>query len=84
LGEWTGSEEKDRQEPFRVLADTIPFDKKEPIRILDLGAGYGALTQFLLDRFPDATAVCQDGSKEMARLGAARMKNLVGRFEYVL
>ena len=76
--------EKDRQEPFRVLADTIPFDKKDPIRILDLGTGYGALTQFLLGRFPNATAVCQDGSKEMARLGAERMKNLVGRFEYVL
>ena len=76
--------EKDRQEPFRVLADTIPFDKQQPIRILDLGAGYGALTQFLLGRFPNATAVCQDGSKEMARVGAERMKNLVGRFEYVL
>ena len=75
--------EKDRQEPFRVLADTIPFDKQQPIRILDLGAGYGALTQFLLGRFPNATAVCQDGSKEMARVGAERMKNLVGRFEYV-
>jgi SAM-dependent methyltransferase len=76
--------EKDRQEPFRLIADTIPFDKKQPIRILDLGAGYGALTQFLLGRFPNAIAVCQDGSKEMARLGSERMKDLVGRFEYVL
>jgi tRNA (cmo5U34)-methyltransferase len=76
--------EKDRQEPFRVLAETISFDRNQPIRILDLGAGYGALTQFLLGCFPNATAVCQDGSNEMARLGAERMKNLVGRFEYVL
>jgi SAM-dependent methyltransferase len=76
--------EKDRQEAFRVLADTIPFEKKQAIRILDLGAGYGALTQFLLGRFPNATAVCQDGSKEMAKLGAERMKDLAGRFEYVI
>ena len=76
--------EKDRQEPFNVLADTIPFDKRQAIRILDLGAGYGALTQFLLGRFPNATAVCQDGSQEMAKLGAKRMKNLSGRFEYVI
>jgi SAM-dependent methyltransferase len=76
--------EKDREDAFRLLADTIPFDKKLPIRILDLGAGYGALTQFLLNRFPNATAVCQDGSKEMANLGAERMKKLAGRFEYVL
>jgi SAM-dependent methyltransferase len=76
--------EKDRQEPFRLLADTIPFDRKLPIKILDLGAGYGALTQFLLHRFPNASAVCQDGSKEMATLGGERMKNLAGRFKYVL
>jgi ubiquinone/menaquinone biosynthesis C-methylase UbiE len=76
--------EKDRHAAFTLLADTIPFSKDRPIRILDLGAGYGALTQFLLNRFPNATAICQDGSKEMAKLGAERMRNLTGRFEYVL
>ena len=76
--------EKDRQEPFRVMAKTIPYDKKLPIKILDVGAGYGALTQFLLGQFPNATAVCQDGSEEMAKLGRERMKQLKGRFKYVL
>jgi SAM-dependent methyltransferase len=76
--------EKDRQEAFRVMAKTIPYDKKPPIRILDVGAGYGALTQFLLGHFPNATAVCQDGSEEMAKLGQERMEQLKGRFEYVL
>jgi ubiquinone/menaquinone biosynthesis C-methylase UbiE len=76
--------ESNRQEAFRMLADTIPFNKTLPIRILDLGAGYGGLTKFLLESFPNATAVCQDGSKEMAKLGGERMKNLAGRFEYVL
>jgi ubiquinone/menaquinone biosynthesis C-methylase UbiE len=76
--------ENDRQEPFQVLAETIPYDKKLPIRILDVGAGYGALTQFLLNYFPKATAICQDGSKEMAKLGQERMKQLKGRFDYIL
>jgi tRNA (cmo5U34)-methyltransferase len=76
--------EKDRQEPFRVMAKTIPYDKKLPIKILDVGAGYGALTQFLLGHFPNATAVCQDGSEEMAKLGQERMRQLKGRFKYVL
>ena len=76
--------EKDRQEAFRVMAKTIPYDKKLPIRILDVGAGYGALTQFLLGQFSNATAVCQDGSEEMAKLGQERMKQFKGRFEYVL
>ncbi len=76
--------EKDRHAAFTLIADTILFSKNLPLRILDLGAGYGALTQFLLNRFPKATVVCQDGSKEMAKLGAERMKNLAGRFEYIL
>lgn len=73
-----------RQEAFALLADTIPYEKSARIKILDMGAGYGALTKFLLERFPNATAICQDGSEEMAKLGRERMKHLAGRFEYVL
>jgi len=76
--------EPNRQEPFNIMAKTLPYKKKAAIRILDLGAGYGGLTQFLLRRFPTATAVCQDGSEEMAKLGKERMKNFAGRFSYVL
>lgn len=76
--------EADRREPFRLMAETIRYDKEAPIKILDLGAGYGALTQFLLRQFPNATAVCQDGSKEMADLGRERMEHLGGRFSYAL
>lgn len=87
VSDWAAGQDKKeraRQEPFRVLAETIPYDKEFPIRILDVGAGYGALTQFLLGHFPNARAVCQDGSAEMAKLGAERMKHIKGRFEYVL
>jgi ubiquinone/menaquinone biosynthesis C-methylase UbiE len=76
--------EAGREEAFRLMADAIPYDKKLPIRILDVGAGYGALTRFLLERFPNATAVCQDGSEEMMKLGSERMADLKGRFSYVL
>jgi 16S rRNA C1402 N4-methylase RsmH len=67
-----------------LLANTIPYAKQLPIRILDVGAGYGALTQFLLSDFPNATAVCQDGSEQMAKLGQERMKHLKGRVAYAL
>ena len=76
--------EPGRQEPFRLMAETIPYDKKAAMKILDLGAGYGALTQFLLQHFSNATAVCQDGSEEMAKLGGERMDDLKGRFSYIL
>lgn len=76
--------EADRQEVFRLIANTIPYEKDASIRILDVGAGYGALAQFLLAQFPNATAVCHDGSEEMAELGRKRMAALKKRVQYVL
>ena len=61
--------EANREKAFSMMADIIPYKKDQAITILDLGAGYGALSKFLLERFPKAKAVCQDGSEEMAKLG---------------
>jgi len=85
VSKWAeGQDQKEvnRQEPFRMMAETIPYDKNFRIRILDIGAGYGALTQFLLSHFSRATAVCQDNSEEMSKLGLERMGNFKGRFSY--
>lgn len=76
--------EADRREVFHLMAKTLPNEKNARIRILDIGAGYGALAQFLLNYFPHATAVCHDGSEEMARLGAKRLAALKGRVQYTL
>jgi ubiquinone/menaquinone biosynthesis C-methylase UbiE len=78
------TKEADRQEVFRLIAKTVPHEKDAAIRILDVGAGYGALAQFLLAEFPNATAVCHDGSDEMAELGRKRMAALGKRVKYVL
>lgn len=76
--------EEERKPQFQMIADAIPLTRDATIRILDVGAGYGALAQFLLERFPNATAVCQDGSEEMAELGRRRMRKWKGRFDYVI
>jgi SAM-dependent methyltransferase len=76
--------EDERRPQFQMLVDAIPFARDGVIQILDVGAGYGALTQFLLEQFPNATALCQDGSDEMAKLGRRRMTKWKGRFDYVI
>ncbi|HEX9444668.1 MAG TPA: methyltransferase domain-containing protein [Candidatus Binatia bacterium] len=76
--------EPNRREPFGVLAETIARDRQAAVRFLDVGAGYGGLTEFLLRHFPGATATCQDGSEEMVKLGRERMKDFAGRFDYVV
>jgi SAM-dependent methyltransferase len=76
--------EDERLPQFQMIAEAIPFARDAAIEILDVGAGYGALTQFLLEQFPNATALCQDGSDEMAKLGRQRMAKWKGRFDYVI
>lgn len=76
--------EVDREGLFHLIAENLGADRSAVIDVLDVGAGYGALTQFLLNYFPKAKAVCQDGSAEMAELGRKRMRHLEGRFEYAL
>ena len=76
--------EDERRPQFQMIADAIPVTRDAAIQILDVGAGYGALTQFLLEQFPNARALCQDGSDEMAELGRQRMSKWKGRFDYVI
>lgn len=87
VNQWAEGQDKrevERKEIFRLIARTLSDDSHAALTILDLGAGYGALTQFLLNHFPNSTALCQDGSEEMAKLGRERMEHLTGRFDYVL
>jgi cyclopropane fatty-acyl-phospholipid synthase-like methyltransferase len=85
--EWAARQderEAERREVFKLIARTLPYARDAAITILDLGAGYGALCRFLLAHFPNAGAVCQDGSEEMVKLGRKRMARLDRRVKYVL
>ena len=73
-----------RARQFALLASLLPFEREAAFRFMDVGCGYGALSRFLLETFPKCTAVCHDGSAAMAKLGGERMKELEGRFEYVI
>ena len=87
VSEWAESQDErevEREKIFLSMAKILSSDRQARIHILDLGAGYGALAQFLLSYFSRATVVCQDGSAEMAKLGCRRMKPFKGRFNYVL
>ena len=87
VSEWAEGQderESDRKKVFSTIARILSNDPQAVLKILDLGAGYGALAGFLLNHFPNAKAVCQDGSAEMAKLGRKRMESLKERFQYVL
>ena len=63
----TTSAERDeaRSIILRRVVSLIPYEPDAAIRVLDVGAGYGALSTQVLERFPRAQLVCQDFSEPM-------------------
>ncbi len=87
INQWAEGQDKrevEREEIFRLIARILSDNSQAALTILDLGAGYGTLTQFLLKHFPNARALCRDRSEEMAKLGRQRMEHLTRRLDYVL
>jgi tRNA (cmo5U34)-methyltransferase len=62
-----------RREQLRLLADLIPSPREAEIAVLDLGAGFGAVTDELLLYYAKASVTCVDGSAEMVNIARDRM-----------
>jgi tRNA (cmo5U34)-methyltransferase len=82
------AEEAERQERSRaphrrVMAALLPFGPEEPFTFLDLGAGAGAASRVILERYPRGTAILADFSTEMMRVGERQMEPFAGRYRYV-
>lgn len=59
------AEDAARAERFQLMCDLLPFAKDAKVIALDIGAGYGPVSRFILDRYPNATCIAQDGSEPM-------------------
>ncbi len=73
-----------RQEQLTFLVDLFPWQWDQPIRVLDLGAGYGAVTEAILHRYYQATVVCVDGSEAMMRHARPRLAKYGPQVELLL
>lgn len=74
---------KERAPQFELMTLLLGRDREDAIRVLDLGAGYGAEASAFLTAFPNASAVLVDGSEEMIRVGSERLAEFEGRYRYV-
>lgn len=74
---------QERAPQFALMTQLLGRDRDDAIRVLDLGAGYGAEAQVFLRAFPNASAVLVDGSEEMMRVGSERLAEFDGRYRYV-
>lgn len=87
VAEWIASDatrdEERRPILHRMVADT-PFDKDAPIRVLDVGGGYGVVTEEALKVYPHAKVVLQDYSAPMLERARERLRPYAGQVDYVL
>jgi tRNA (cmo5U34)-methyltransferase len=72
-----------RQAQVAMVLRMIQYPMDAAIRVLDIGAGYGALAAALLHERPNATALCLDASEAMLKLGEERNQNLKARMAFV-
>ena len=72
-----------RQAQVAMVLRMIQYPREAPIRVLDIGAGYGALAAALLKERPNATATCLDASAAMLKLGEERNSDFKARMRFV-
>ena len=72
-----------REVQTAMVLRMIPHPSDAEIRVLDIGAGYGALAAAVLKDRPNATAVCLDASEAMLDLGRERNGNLGSHIKFV-
>jgi tRNA (cmo5U34)-methyltransferase len=79
VDEWVRGQQADdpsRVQRFQLICDLFPFPSDATVTILDVGAGYGPVSTFILERYPRATCVAQDGSEPML----SRARHLVAKY----
>jgi len=72
-----------REMQVAMVLRMMPQPIEAPIRVLDIGAGFGALAGAVLRDRPNATAVCLDASEAMLKLGAEKNSDLKGRISFI-
>ena len=74
----------ERRPVLRKMLSFAPFAKGIAIRVLDVGAGYGVVTEEVLRAFPKARVTWQDYSQPMREHAQRRLTKHAARLDYVL
>ena len=84
---WIGEDvtrDADRRPILHKMMGFAPFTANDPLRILDVGAGYGVVTAEALHAFPAARVTWQDYSQPMLDHARERLQTDGARLAFVL
>ena len=74
----------DLGEFYGAVLEFAPFEGEAALRVLDLGAGTGLLSEMLADRFPRASLTLVDFSEKMLDVARQRLAGRGDRFRFVV
>jgi tRNA (cmo5U34)-methyltransferase len=67
---------------FQTAQEIIPFPADMPLRVLDLGAGTGLFSHFVLQKYPQATIVLYDLAEKMLDVAKQRFQPVAHQIAY--
>jgi ubiquinone/menaquinone biosynthesis C-methylase UbiE len=73
----------ERRPRLQKMLEMAPFPRDAAIEVLDVGAGYGAVSEEVLNRFPNARVTLQDYSQPMLAEAQRRLAPHAARLTYV-
>jgi tRNA (cmo5U34)-methyltransferase len=79
---WINAQQDEGRRYLRQMVHLLPFDPDDEIRVLDIGAGYGATTKLLLDAFPRSFVVVHDYSEPMLQEARRRLAGVADHVSY--
>src|SRR6185437_4662146 len=87
VGQWIDQDvtrDAERRPILRKMISFAPFEKNAAIRALDIGAGYGVVTEEVLRAFPKARVTWQDYSRPMRDQAQKRLTKYEKRLAYIV
>jgi SAM-dependent methyltransferase len=76
--------EDERRPQIKMMIEMARLPRDAAISVLDVGAGYGFVTEEILTAFPNARVTMQDFSELMLAQARRRLANRAGQLIYVL
>jgi trans-aconitate methyltransferase len=74
----------ERRPLLRQMLSSAPFRREDDLKVLDVGGGYGVVTEEVLAAFPKAQVTLQDYSPAMLEQAQRRLEDHAGQIAYVL
>src|SRR5690348_2050766 len=87
VAEWISRDaarDRDRRPLLQQMLSFAPFRRDTELEVLDVGAGYGVVSEEVLQAFPAARITLQDYSQPMLDRARQRLAGRSDRLRYVL